>query len=101
MNKKSPQISKKGTKTLGHTVGLHHQSQILAPTRASTAELWCVIFFGHVLARRKALCPWLGVGLRVNWEGTMLLLILSNAKFIGHHLQGGGAWAVARPKKGF
>lgn len=98
MNKEK--MTKKGTKTAGDTVGLH-QSQILAPTRASTAELWCVIFFGHVLARRKALCPWLGVGLRVNWEGTMLLLILSNAKFIGRHLQGGGAWAVARPKKGF
>ncbi len=54
-----------------------------------------------VLARRKALCPWLGVGLRVNWGGTMFLLILSKAKFIGYHLQGGGVWVVASPKKGF
>ena len=54
-----------------------------------------------IFARRKALCPWLGVGLRVNWGGTMFFLILSNAKFIGYHLQGGGAWVVARPKKGF
>lgn len=32
---------------------------------------------------------------------TMFLLILSKAKFIGYHLQGGGAWVMARPKKGF
>lgn len=64
------------------------------------AEVRCV-FLVHVLARRKALCPWLGVGLRVSWEGTMFLLVLSNAKFIGYHLQGGGVWVVARPKKGF
>lgn len=43
----------------------------------------------------------LGVGLRVNWGGTIFLLILSKAKFIGYHLQGGGVWVVARPKKGF
>lgn len=54
-----------------------------------------------VSARRKALCLWLGVGLRTNWGGTMFLLILSKAKFIGYHLQGGGVWVVARPKKGF
>lgn len=60
-----------------------------------------MVAFFFLLARRKALCPWLGVGLMVNWEGTMFLLILSNAKFIGYHLQGGGVWVVARPKKGF
>lgn len=45
-----------------------------------------VFFSVLVLAKRKALCSWLGVGLRVKWEGTMFLLILSNAKFIGYHL---------------
>lgn len=49
----------------------------------------CFLFFFfsvRVLAKRKALCSWLGAGLRVKWEGTMFLLILSNAKFIGYHL---------------
>lgn len=69
------------------------------PTRA--AELCSLFFFLRALAERKALCSWLGVGLRVKWEGTMFLLILSNAKFIGYHLQGGGVWLAVRPKKGF
>lgn len=69
------------------------------PTRA--AELCSLFFFLRALAERKALCSWLGVGLRVKWEGTMFLLILSNAKFIGCHLQGGGVWLAVRPKKGF
>lgn len=47
----------------------------------------CFFFFSvRVSAKRKALCSWLGAGLRVKWEGTMFLLILSNAKFIGYHL---------------
>lgn len=37
----------------------------------------------------------------VDGGGSMLLCILSNAKFIGYHLQGGGVWVVVRPKKGF
>lgn len=69
------------------------------PTHA--AELFFLFFFVRVLAERKALCSWLGVGLRVKWEGTMFLLILSDAKFIGYHLQGGGVWLAVRPKKGF
>lgn len=40
-------------------------------------------------------------GVEGNRGGTVFLLILSKAKFIGYHLQGGGVWVVARPKKGF
>lgn len=55
--------------------------------------------FVFVSAKRKALCPWLGVGLRVKWEGTMFLLIFSKAKFIGYHLQGGGVWGCGQAKE--
>lgn len=83
--------------TAEDTVGLPSQPD--ACSYIGTCSRAMVVFF--VLARRKALCPWLGVGLRVNWGGTMFLLIFSKAKFIGYHLQGGGVWVVARPKKGF
>lgn len=65
------------------------------------AEVWCATILCVRPAGSRALCPWLGAGLRVNWEGTMCVLILAEAKFIGCHLQGGGAWVAARPKKGF
>lgn len=55
--------------------------------------------FGFISARRKALCSWLGFG---ELEGsTIFILNLRKAQFIGYHLQGGGVWNRARPKKGF
>lgn len=43
-----------------------------------------------VVLCQQALCPWLGVGLGIEWGGTIFLLILRKATFIGHHLLGGG-----------
>lgn len=75
----------------GHT-RLHFSSKY-RPSDSDTcsrALFFCFFVFYfpsvRVLAKRKALCSWLGAGLRVKWEGTMSLLILSNAKFIGYHL---------------
>lgn len=66
------------------------------PTLTMTQGYGCIFF---VLVRRKSLCPWLRVGLRVNCWGTMFLLILSKATFIGYHLQGGGVWLCGLAKE--
>lgn len=58
-------------------------SQMPAHIEAHAAKAMVAFF---VLSRRKALCPRSGAGLRVNRGGTMFLLILSKAKFIGYHL---------------
>lgn len=67
---------------------LHFSSKYRPADSDTCSRVLCVLGFYSVcvLAKRKALCSWSGVGLRVNWEGTMFLLILSNAKFIGYHL---------------
>lgn len=82
------------------SVGAPHAARRLLK-RSITPRVWCGTISCMRPAGSRALCPWSGAGLRVNWEGTMCVLIVGEAKFIGYHLQGGGAWVAARPKKGF